>query len=197
MRVAMIDGAVSLEQLACFMVDQAGTGNGTRHGTAVASVILGAVGSPCADAEKIHLGSFPVLDSTGAGATADEVADALLLAIEWGADFVNISIDLRAGSDRLEDVLRRAAENGIVVVAAAGNRMGMAAGYPAAYGSVVSVGAADTDGSPLWSSAREGVDIYALGAGVDVLGEDGTRHIESGTSYASAAHVRELALSAW
>lgn len=159
-------------------------------------MILDAVGSPCADAEKVRLGSFPVLDSTGVGATADKVADALLRAIEWDADFVNISIDLRAGSDRLADVLQQASESGILIVAAAGNRMGMPAGYPAAYGSVVSVGAADADGSPLWSSAREGVDVYALGAGVDILDEHGTRHVESGTSYASTAYVRELALSA-
>lgn len=193
-RVALIDGAVArVAGLECYAIDQAPDLQGSDHGTAMASVLLNAIESPCDDAERIRLGSFPVLDKDGNGATADAVADALTLALEWGADLVNVSIDLRKGSRELRAAVAEAEMRGVSVIAAAGNRMGLPAGYPAVYDSVVAVGAADASGERLWSSASDGVNVYALGTGVPALNARGHEVPGEGTSFAAAVHTRTLA----
>lgn len=192
-RVALIDGAVArVAALECYAIDQAPGMQGSDHGTAMASVLLGALDSPCDDADRIRLGSFPVLERDGAGATADAVARALVLALEWDADLVNVSIDLREGSHSLATAVAQAEAQGVAVIAAAGNRMGLAAGYPAAYASVIAVGAIDAGGNPLWSSAGEGIDVYAVGAAISALDAGGEELTGEGTSFAAAVHTRTL-----
>lgn len=193
-RVALIDGAVArVAGLECYAIDQEPNLQGSDHGTAMASVLLDAINSPCDDAKRIRLGSFPVLDKGGNGATADAVADALLLALEWDADLVNVSIDLREGSRELESAVAEADVRGVPVIAAAGNRMGLPVGYPAAYATVVAVGASGIGGEPLWLSASDGVDVYAAGTGIPALNARGDELSGEGTSFAAAVHTRTLA----
>lgn len=195
-RIALIDGAVArVSELECFAIEQAPGAQGSDHGTAVASVLLDVLQSGCADADQVRLGSFPVLDADGGGVTANDVASALSRALEWGADVVNVSIDLRDGSRELEAAVVAAERERVPVVAAAGNRMGLPAGFPAAYPSVVAVGAADVAGTPLWSSATEGVDVYVRGSSVLTLNSRGQWVTREGTSFAAALYTRELAAS--
>jgi hypothetical protein len=193
-RVALIDGAVArVAALECYAIDQAPDLHGSDHGTAMASVVLDAIDSPCEESQRIRLGSFPVLDDAGNGASPDAVAHALRLALNWDADLVNVSIDLREGSRELEAAVAEAEVRGVPVIAAAGNRMGLAAGYPAAYDSVIAVGASDAGGEPLWFSAGDGVDAYAPGTDVPALNAREEELSGEGTSFAAAVHTRTLA----
>ena len=60
-----------------------------------------------------------------------------------------------------------AAERGVVIVAAAGNEGSDRLAYPAAYGTVVSAGAVDAAGQPLYySNSSPSLSLAAPGAGV-------------------------------
>lgn len=191
-RVVLVDGGVATSgRLECYSIEQDGAAIPSQHGTAMASVILDAVARPC-EQRPVLLRSIPVLVEDGSGANADAIADAIEAAIAWDADLVNISIDLRSGSDSLKRAVGEAEGEGVTIVAAAGNRMGMAAGYPAAYDGVVSVGAVDEDGSELWFTAIEEVDTFELGIGVPYLDVDGNTAEGVGTSFAAGVHTSQL-----
>jgi subtilisin family serine protease len=79
-----------------------------------------------------------VLDTDGRGYSAT-VAEAILFAMENGANVINLSLGMPYESDLLEDIIEDAAEEGIVIVAAAGNLNNTQKQYPAATECVVSV----------------------------------------------------------
>jgi subtilisin family serine protease len=114
-----------------------GTNYGAGHGTHVAGIIH--MVAPQAQIMPIR-----VLDTDGRGYSA-VVAEAVLFALENGANVINLSLGMPYESDLLEDVIQEAAEEGVVVVAAAGNLNNMQEQYPAATECVVSVTAVDAD----------------------------------------------------
>jgi subtilisin family serine protease len=107
---------------------------------------------------------------------------------EAGADVINLSIVgpdnplLARSMDRLEEL-------GAVVVAAAGNEASSEPRYPAAYASVIGVGAIDSDGK-LYARSNRGPSSELLAPGVEVLSTapGDAFSFGSGTSF-SAAHV--------
>lgn len=72
-----------------------------------------------------------VLNSDGRGSTF-KTANAILYAVAHGADVINLSLGSPARSALLREVLEIAADQGVVVVAAAGNLGTAAKQYPAA-----------------------------------------------------------------
>ena len=141
------------------------------HGTHVAGVIgaeldgNGIVGV----APNVSLYAVKVLDSNGYGFLSD-----ILAGLEWAIandmDVVNMSLGLTTSSEALEEVCARAYENGILLIAAAGNT-GLYGGgkvlYPALYPSVISVGATDAADAIYRSSARGAdLEVVAPGAGI-------------------------------
>ena len=157
----------------------------TNHGTAVASVLLRA--DPAARVLPIR-----VLDALER--TSNEiVAYAIREAVKRGASVINISLGSEAyaiSSSPLADAVRFADENDVVVVAAAGNEgeTGSNLTLPAAYDSVIAVGAHTESGKIAPSSNRGSyLDVTALGAGVLVAEPGGATILESGTSFAAPA----------
>jgi subtilisin family serine protease len=96
----------------------------TGHGTHVAGIAL--LVAPQAGIMPVR-----VLDSDGMG-NVFAVAEGILFAIENGADVINLSLGTTQDSDLLEDVIEEAAEDGILVIAAAGNFGSRQETYPAA-----------------------------------------------------------------
>jgi subtilisin family serine protease len=137
-------------------------------------------------------------DVRGTGSSAD-IAAGIRWAVDNGARVINMS--LGGSTDTLveRDAVAYAIAQGVVVVAAMGNR-GLAGptSYPAAYPGVVAVGAIDvSDRRASFSQVGAHIDISA--PGVDVLStvwDDGTATM-SGTSMASphVAGVAALVLS--
>lgn len=119
---------------------------------------------------------YRALDSDGFGSESD-VAAALLDAVSYGAQVVNLSLGIRM-PDGSEPVALRAAMDSIaalfpdpasrpVVVAAAGNFGDELPTYPAGFPEVVAVGALSADGSPSpWSSHGPWVDCSTIGEGI-------------------------------
>ena len=86
-------------------------------------------------------------DKIGILATAADIAKAIRLATDSGADVINLSLSSPSPSDAVRTAVDYAVGKGVIVVAAAGNDGNEAMGYPAGYAGVIGVGALDKDGS--------------------------------------------------
>lgn len=80
----------------------------------------------------------------------------------------------------------------VVEERAAGNAMGLSAGYPARYPGVISVGALDADGRLADFSAGHELDVAAPGTGIIALDSQGRLVKVNGTSFAAAKLTSHL-----
>lgn len=163
--------------------DEVPAGLAWGHGTHVAGVIA-------AMAPEATLLPIRVLDENGRGNTF-----LLAYAIEWaaehGAQVINLSLGTDANSRILQDVIAEVIEQGVVVVAAAGNRGLDMLQYPAAYPGVIGVTAVDGENHKA-SFANYGaqlVDLAAPGVGImsTMISAEGPGYAAwSGTSMSAA-----------
>ncbi len=170
------------------------------HGTLMAGVISAVEGNGfgiAGLAPESELISIPVCTPTGAAGGACTIFDLLLgldLAWEVEADLVNLSLSgpanvlLERGVARLEAL-------GVVVVAAAGNEGLDEERYPAAYPSVIGVGAIDREGQ-LFAASNRGDWVELLAPGVEILSTipGDAFAFGNGTSLAAAHVTGELAV---
>lgn len=174
-----------------FISDTASAADGHGHGTHVAgtaaSIQNGSGMQGGSYGAKILAGK--VLADDGVGYLSD-VVEGINWAAANGARIINLSLGTTYDSQLLEDTVNQAAAKGIVVVAAAGNTGGTML-FPAAYSSVLSVGATDTSNNLASFSAR-GASVVAPGVGITST-LPGNRYASwSGTSMA-APHVSAAA----
>ena len=163
------------------------------HGTGVAGVIgaknddKGIIGIY----ENVELYSIQVLTPSGE-APLSRIVAGIDWAIENGVDVLNMSFGTSVNSEILYDAIVRAANSGMVLVAAAGNTE-YATQYPAKYSEVISVGSVDGSGNISDFSAKDDyVDIYAPGESIISTTIVGGYTAANGTSLA-APHVTAAA----
>ncbi|WP_431793331.1 S8 family peptidase [Bacillus altitudinis] len=159
------------------------------HGTAIAGIIaakdnsFGLVGI----APETEIYSVKVLNDKGKGSI-----DKLVTAIEWCIDnnihVINLSFGLSKDKSILRNVIDKAVNRGIIVIAAAGNNYGGPADYPAAYKKVISINAVDRNNQLAVFSSKGKIDFSAPGVDIPILSINNGYETESGTSLA-AAHV--------
>jgi len=116
-----------------------------------------------------------VLDRRGAGTYAD-LANGIYWAVDHGAQVINLSLGGSSPATYLEEAVRYAYENGVVVIASAGNESSSSVNYPAAYNDyVIAVGATRYDDTLApYSNFGGGVDVVAPGGDLNVdQNEDG------------------------
>lgn len=131
------------------------------HGTMVAGIVLQV-------APEAEIYSLKIFGKENGFDTAD-----LVRAIDWAVahqmDVINMSFALKVKLDDARHALERAETAGIVCVSAAGNEGGPV-NYPAAFDTVIAVGAIDrsqnvasfSNRGPQIDVAAPGVDIYSL-----------------------------------
>lgn len=162
---------------------EVGPGLAWGHGTHVAGVIANL-------APEATILPVRVLDQNGRGNTF-----LLAYAIEWavnqGAQVINLSLGTDANSLILRDVVERAVEQGVIVVAAVGNGNTSAVHYPAGYAGVIGVTAVDAANrkADFANYGSDWVDIAAPGVEImsTVIGEQGAGYATwSGTSMSTA-----------
>lgn len=158
------------------------------HGTAVAGII-GAL-----DNEEgitgvnpgVELYSARVLDAK-LEAPVERIVEAIDWAIEQDVDIINMSFGIEKNVATLEAAVERAAEAGILLVAASGD--GEEVAYPAAYDEVIAVGSVTANGTPATNSADgDALELMAPGENILSSGIFGGVMGSSGTSMA-APHV--------
>lgn len=147
--------------------NDASTTDDNGHGTWVSSVI-GALGNNGVGIAGYcwHCSIMPVRVAEGreGGALASSIAGGIRFAVDHGARIVNVSLVSNTFDSEELDAVEYAQENGVIVVAAAGNSGATAPLYPAAYPGVLSVAGTDESGAlDDWSTRGSWVDIAAPG----------------------------------
>ena len=167
------------------------------HGTAVASIIVGA--SQDRNPSQRELLAASTFFLSGDGTTGATTAS-LIQAIDWlhSNDVSVVNFSLTGPPNRaLQAVIEARQRDGMVFVAAVGNE-GPASGplFPAAYEGVVGVTAVDKKGQIYrWANRGAFVDVAALGVNVAVARPGGLSGRDSGTSF--AAPVVSAFLGGW
>jgi len=176
------------------------------HGTHVASIIFGQLGSSVRGIAPLCKGlSIPVFTDEGRQLSQLDLARAIEQAVNAGAHIINISGGQLTDEGEAEGWLRRSVqlcqEKNVLIVAAVGNDGCACLHVPAALPTVLAVGAMDDQGKPIafsnWGESYQNQGIVAPGE--NILGAQpggGTTQL-SGTSFATpiATGVAALLLS--
>ena len=219
--VALIDGAVALNHPdlkgadirelpgnlrgTCVRTDTAAC----THATLVAGVLVARRGSVApAICPRCTLLLRPIFaeiaDGNGQmpGATAGELAEAIIDSVDSGAAVINLSSALvqpsPKGESKLQEALNYAAHHAAIIVAAAGNQGSVGGSAITRHPWVIPVAACDGQGRPLNESnlgssiGRRG--LSAPGKGITILGTDGKPQTFGGTSAAAPFVTGAIAL---
>jgi PKD repeat protein len=129
-----------------------------------------------------------VLDRRGSGYVSDIIAG-IEWAVENGADIISMSLGTTSDVQSFHEACDVAWNNGVLLVAAAGNEGGSPVIYPAAYSSVIAVSATNSDDNlASFSSTGPEVELAAPGVNIYSTYENGEYRTLSGTSM-SCPHV--------
>lgn len=192
-RVAVIDTGISTkaipEESISKGMNYVDTGLSTEdtygHGTAVASIIL----SEAPNAQLVPLVSNVYEDGKIKQVENDTLAEMIKDAIDiYDCQIINLSAGLILDKDSVRNAVGYAEEQGVLVVASAGNdyeENGAVRYYPAAYDSVLAVGSLVKDGKEIapFSQRGEWVDTYVVGEGIPIKTLSGNKMTGDGTSY--------------
>jgi len=164
------------------------------HGTHIAGIIaakdnsIGIVGL----APGCRLLNVKVADDRGR-CQVSNLVEGIIWAVDYGANVINISIEIKESSPELEEAIEYAWKRGALVVAAAGNSGSQTPVYPAFYDNSIAVAAIKEDKSlaPL-SNQGDWIDLAAPGFQIYSTLPDNSYGFETGTSFATA-HVSGIA----
>jgi subtilisin family serine protease len=138
-------------------------------------------------APRAQILPLKAFSSNGTGYLSNIVA-ALYYAVQHKANVVNMSFDVSTSSPALNQAVAYANQNGLILVAAAGNESTSAAVYPAALNSSVMGIASTSDNDQLSSFSNYGsTDVWIAAPGEYVVSTypGGTYASASGTSFSS------------
>jgi cyanobactin maturation PatA/PatG family protease len=206
--VAILDGPVDrshprlatakMTNLETLVPSSADQGPATKHGTHVASVLLGQHDGPFLGIAPRCSGLVvPIFkdgpDNSLAPCSQLDLARAISQAVQEGAHIINISGGESSfsgmGQPILADAIRNCSAQGVLVVAATGNEGCDCLHIPAALPSVLAVGAMDSQGEPLeysnWGESYQSQGILAPGENILGATPGGGVVANSGTSYAT------------
>ncbi|QLG37488.1 MULTISPECIES: S8 family peptidase [unclassified Paenibacillus] len=161
------------------------------HGTHIAGTIAAAnsMAGMIGVAPRSLIYPVKAFDHNGSAFVSD-----IVLGIDWcvrnRVDIINMSFGMKTRSKALLDVVNRAYQAGIVIVASSGNDgKRRSIDYPARYPQTISVGATDKNRRIASFSNRGAyVDVYAPGDKIVSSWVQGKHHEMSGTSMATS-HV--------
>ncbi len=165
------------------------------HGTNVAGII-GAVSNNnigiSGSVPNVKMLCIKAFDPNGYG-EEDDVASAILYAVESGAKIINMSFGDKTYSKVLRDVIKYAYSKGVVLVSSAGNSSSSDPHFPSGFDEVICVGASDkNDNIASFSNTGSSIDIVAPGVSVLTTDLDGKYSNKNGTSF-SAPYVSSAA----
>ncbi len=164
------------------------------HGTHVAGIIAAEINNSTgmAGMAQVTLLSFRALSETGSGSYTD-IADAVRATVQYGVRVANMSLGGPYSNSTLQSACDYAYQNGVLLIAASGNDGRSSVSYPAAYSSVVAVGAlASSTSLASYSNYGSAQEVVAPGSNIlSTVHPNGYQNM-SGTSMASP-HVAGVA----
>ena len=125
-----------------FVNDDAHANDDNGHGTQMTTLMAG-MGWTLAIAPKITVMPVKVLDADRVGNEADLIAG-IHWAVDNGADIINLSLTFPVGyvpTPAMSAAVARAADEGVLMIAASGNDGSAATAFPAAFPEVLGIGA--------------------------------------------------------
>lgn len=161
---------------------------GKYHGSNITSILLDNT------TDNVNIIGYKVTNSSGK-ASISSVATAIEIAVDNGADVINLSLGAYGTSELLKETIEKATDSGVIIVVAAGNEADDVENYiPASYEEVFTVGAIDNRGNyAYFSNFGEEVDFVAAGYNVELWGNQTTEcDYDSGTSF-SAPYITAVA----
>lgn len=162
--------------------------NGFSHGTAVAGIIAATKNNSIGIAgvsPKVKILNLRAFDPAGYG-EEDDVAAAIIYAVNNGAKVINMSFGDNSFSLVLRDVIRYAYSKGVILVGSSGNSSSSNPHYPSGYQEVISVGnSMENDAVASSSNYGSTLDLVAPGTGIITTVRNNRYGSFSGTSAAA------------
>ena len=168
---------------------------GSNHGTMVASLAAGrgtgATNGILGAAPAASILSLSIGFGEGTTGSDDQIAAAVRWAVDNGADIINMSLTRNTldWPESWDDAFLYAADNDVVVVAAAGNRASgtTTVGAPATMPGVLTVAGVDTKGQASFDASSQGITIAVAAPSEQLVGAvpGGGYAIWNGTSGAT------------
>ena len=169
------------------------TSDAYGHGTRIAGLIAAANESGFIGAAP-GAEIVPVKITDGKSVKVSALCAGIYGAIDdFGCTVLNLSMGVQTDYAALREAVNYAEEKGVTVISAAGNNGNAALFYPAAYDSVIGVGAIDGNGY-IYYHSNHNAGVYLAAPGVDVrsTASSGGYMKSSGTSFA-VPHVSAAA----
>lgn len=164
------------------------------HGTQMAYIASGTI-DPMGMEQDNQNPIIPIRAFDDNGVTSNfAVMNSIDFAVENGAGVMSLSWGSETRSEFLEKALDYASSKGLIIVGSAGNEPTGTPFFPAAYSTVIGVGASAPDGSR-WEKSNHGafVDLYAPGFADFPVGYKGDAGTYAGTSIAAACTANRIA----
>jgi subtilisin family serine protease len=154
-----------------YLRNNASTGDSNGHGTAVCGLIAGGgEGGMVGAAPKAIL--IPLKAFEGTTTRVSTVCQAIWAAVDdYDCDVINMSLGATDDSVALQEAIAHAVENGVIVVAAAGNGGTRTKYYPASYDEVIGVGNVDSSGM-VYKNSNHNESVFLTAPGTMVVSLD-------------------------
>lgn len=201
-RIAVLDSGIdtthadldgNIETAVSFLTGNTNPGDKFGHGTPVAALIAAEANNGVGIAGvcwTCKIVSVRVLGDSNTG-TLGDLVEALRWTAKQGVRIINMSLGFGTSDPGsvLQSAIQYVNDQGILMVAAAGNSGSSSMDYPARYDQVMAVGAIDptTDQRAAFSSYKDGLELMAPGVSMfsDSFGGAANILIGDGTSFAS------------
>ncbi|MDA1477774.1 S8 family peptidase [Bacillus changyiensis] len=157
------------------------------HGTAIASIIMAPTNKHTVQgvSPKVKLFDVKVLNDKGGG-DVNDVINGINWSIKQDVDIINLSFGFQKDDNRLKSAINKAIENDIIVIASAGNTLGLSTDYPARYQNVISISSINKKLKRDPLAAKGKIDFVAPGVQIPVITPKGELKTVNGTSFATA-----------
>ncbi|MNW47014.1 Subtilisin [compost metagenome] len=161
------------------------------HGTKIAGIIGARENNfnLLGIAPKSDLYVAKVADDNG-DVLFENLIDGINWAIKQNVDIINISLEFSEDNEELHNVIKKAAEQGIIILASSGNlkfKGDTSSAYPSVYPEVISVGMLNIEGK-IYSEEfiEKKVDVFAPGEDIVSTYFNDKMTLDGGVSYATA-----------